>query len=141
MWNSVDKLGLNRRGLPDPSWIQQTHQHKFGPYSYNLLLIREILSTFESVDPRGWFRNFTYPWRLSPQGLDHSIALDVSSIPIFTQRLYYCISGYVFIFCLAINTFRYDTIEWYVRLKIKFNQDYVEPFLEWENIFFQESLP
>ena len=44
--------------------------------------------TFESVDPRVWFCNFTYPWRLSPQGLDHSIALDLSSIPIFTQRYY-----------------------------------------------------
>ena len=55
-----------------------------------LLLICEILSTFESVDPRGWFWNFTYPWRLSPQGLTHSIALNFSSIPIFTQRSCYC---------------------------------------------------
>ena len=78
--DSVDMLELNWRGLPDPSWIQQTHQHKFGPYSYNLLLIREILATFESVDPRLGLWNFNYSWRLSPQGLKHSIALDVSSI-------------------------------------------------------------
>ena len=53
-----------------------------------VLHIREILATFESIDPRVGFWNFTYPWRLSPQGLEHAIALDISyiQVPIFTQR-------------------------------------------------------